>query len=1007
MESENPTTFRPTAGMCLVISDCNGNGLTFPLQNSECAPVQDNPNSPIHLKPQVQGEIHVDTTPMDTNDVPFDPNLNVDPIISVSKFHTNTEVDLGLGCSFDIHTGMVKPISNGFEILDLHENDKGVMNITDMKSGEKLNMSKKRSKPKKSHVQHCSAINCKNNRYTHPDLSFFRFPKNSELSAKWVVNCRRKDLEKKSSLDLFKSGGVLCSEHFEDSQFSNRTGKKNRLRKGGIPTIFEVPNPPKRIESSRRKPKTRVIVSPKKHMSYCKTGWSDVPTDVPIVEDKTDYATKLLGRKRKIDALRKQISRLQTGSKKNLSAKQEIENIKKSASKYLNDKQQIFFSKQLDLSLVKSAKGRRWSAADKSNALSLYHASPKAYRLLQKQFVLPSANTLRKVMRGINIYPGFPENIVQAFKLKVDQMTEVEKECCLVFDEIALKKQLNYNVEKDFIEGLEDFGEIIDKSQNSQSSPADHAVVFMARGLIHRWKQPFGYMVTSNTVKAGDLKPLVFEALDTLKSIGLKVRALICDQGSNNCSMLSSLNVCPETPYFFKETDKYYVFYDPPHLIKNVRNNLLKYSFNLNEGSAKWKDIEEFYEVDKKFPYRMAPKLTEHHIHLPAFGKLKVSRAVQVLSHSVAAGINFLVQYGLLPKTSLATSKFVSTFDKLFNVFNADGVASSAEFSHPITPTSSHFAFLESTATWIKSLTYGNDKFKKEATKLPCMSGWLVNINALSCLVSDLIPNPEQGPIKYLLTSRVNQDCIENLFSQIRGKGIHATNPDTQEFRYYLRQIMVDSMLLVNEGSNCKEDLDSFLLNLTAPQSSSVKPTAAFPSADIPNEPSHVIALIKTCRIQDVIQAENTIAYIAGYVLKKIESIICENCISVLKHNGNGPDRHLSFIACKQFENCTHGGLKKPSFLLTECIGLFEMIFQNNFDKLLKQKNIRQSLREKMLDQLDASSKKLKGLKCSCDTPVFAANVFISIRICHELDLKNQAMKEIAKKRKINHVRHM
>ena len=92
-----------------------------------------------------------------------------------------------------------------------------------------------------------------------------------------------------------------------------------------------------------------MIVSPKKHKSYCKTGWSDVPTDVPIVEDKTDYATKLLGRKRKIDALRKQISRLQTGSKKNLSAKQEIENIKKSASKYLNDKQQIFFLKTIRL----------------------------------------------------------------------------------------------------------------------------------------------------------------------------------------------------------------------------------------------------------------------------------------------------------------------------------------------------------------------------------------------------------------------------------------------------------------------------------------------------------------------------------------------------------------------------------------------------------------------------------------------------------------------------------
>ena len=54
-----------------------------------------------------------------------------------------------------------------------------------------------------------------------------------------------------------------------------------------------------------------------------------------------------------------------------------------------------FLTTQIKLA-NRSSFGRRWSANDKSVALSIYHASPKAFRILSKLFILPCEETLKK-----------------------------------------------------------------------------------------------------------------------------------------------------------------------------------------------------------------------------------------------------------------------------------------------------------------------------------------------------------------------------------------------------------------------------------------------------------------------------------------------------------------------------------------------------------------------------------------------------------------------------------
>ena len=112
-----------------------------------------------------------------------------------------------------------------------------------------------------------------------------------------------------------------------------------------------------------------------------------------------------------------------------------------------------------------------------------------------------------------------------------------------------------------------------------------------------------------------------------------------------------------------------FVFYDPAHLLKNVRNNLKKADLRVGEKTVSWQHIVEFYNIDKMQMIQMAPKFKEKYIELPPFSAMRVNFAVQVLSHSVAAGISFLVTVKELPEDAMETAKFTENFDALLCIY--------------------------------------------------------------------------------------------------------------------------------------------------------------------------------------------------------------------------------------------------------------------------------------------------------------------------------------------------
>ena len=230
-------------------------------------------------------------------------------------------------------------------------------------------------------------------------------------------------------------------------------------------------------------------------------------------------------------------------------------------SQYLQGPALDFFKTQISASKVKF-QGYKWSEKDKSFALTLFHSSPKTYKLLANVFALPSVRTLQRTMQKIDLSCGFHTSIFEGLKNRFLSVKPEHRICAVVYDEMAIKQQLIYNSSSDRIDGFETVA-----SHVNSKYIANHAGVFMVRGLCSKWKQSVGYFYSSGPINNKTLEKILVECIEKLIDIGLDVKLVISDQGSNNRAVFDHLKVSENHPYFEVKNSKIFVMYDPPHLI--------------------------------------------------------------------------------------------------------------------------------------------------------------------------------------------------------------------------------------------------------------------------------------------------------------------------------------------------------------------------------------------------------------------------------------------------------
>ncbi|KAF2890394.1 hypothetical protein ILUMI_15779 [Ignelater luminosus] len=188
-------------------------------------------------------------------------------------------------------------------------------------------------------------------------------------------------------------------------------------------------------------------------------------------------------------------------------------------------------------------------------------------------------------------------------------MKPLDSYCALLFHEVALEPGLQYNRKLDMFEGFEDYG-----GSERKASFADHALVFMLRGICRKWKQPIVFTFCKGTTSTPRLTSLLMDVILQVKLTGLKIMCTICDQGATNQATINSLLRETEQNCIRQSIDnRHFGFvidgeeiiplYDFPHLLKGVRNNLLAKDLHFVqdgiEKMARWRHIEQFYLSDK------------------------------------------------------------------------------------------------------------------------------------------------------------------------------------------------------------------------------------------------------------------------------------------------------------------------------------------------------------------------------------------------------------------------
>lgn len=133
-------------------------------------------------------------------------------------------------------------------------------------------------------------------------------------------------------------------------------------------------------------------------------------------------------------------------------------------------------------------KGLRLTSKYKSIVLSLYHSSPKTYKLLHKLFKLTSVKTLYRDLKEISVQSGFNEQILEALGCKASSVPEVHTLCAILVDEMSIKESVSYNARADDGKILEDLEPTLGRTKYV----ANHAAVFIVRGFVTKWKQPLG-----------------------------------------------------------------------------------------------------------------------------------------------------------------------------------------------------------------------------------------------------------------------------------------------------------------------------------------------------------------------------------------------------------------------------------------------------------------------------------------------------------------------------------
>lgn len=231
----------------------------------------------------------------------------------------------------------------------------------------------------------------------------------------------------------------------------------------------------------------------------------------------------------------------------------------------------------------------------------------------------------------------------------------------------------------------------------------------------------------------------------------------------------------------------------------------------------------------------------------------------------------------------------------------------------------------------------------KSPANVSCFKGLIQSINGLLQLSDDLFQSDLN--ITYMLTYKINQDPLENFFSQIRGRGGFTRNPSLSEFNNIIGRLL--SMKLLSYASNlknCESDDDEYVQHaVQIDVESSTTLSINNDSEPTTSEAEPHERAVETVDESSITLLEASKRYFSGYVaFKQLKRTPCPDCSNVMIMSENNDaypcslknDSELLIFHKNYFVSSDFGGLIPPSDhyfnLCSLHIDIFAKFFKNH-----------------------------------------------------------------------------
>ena len=516
---------------------------------------------------------------------------------------------------------------------------------------------------------------------------------------------------------------------------------------------------------------------------------------------------------------------------------------------------------------------------------------------------LPHPQTLASWYKCVGGNAGFHDEVFSALKTKAEASAHGKLLCSFTMDEIAIRKQLDFDSAGDKFIGHVDMGTAVE--DRAALPLANEALFFMVVSLTEGWKVPVGYFLIAG-LQGDERANLVRLCLEKLYAVGVHVVSLTFDGCSANINMAKILgasfdmkNVKSTFSHPSNPNLDVAIFLDACHMLKLIRNTLAEKSILIDAdgNNIEWEYLKKLQELQFSEGLLAANKLTERHIQWQR-QKMKVKLAAQTLSSSVADALEFCDKQ--LKKNEFegccATVNFIRTIDRLFDILNSRN-ALARGFKCPMRVANENFwrPFLVQAVTYLKGLKLSNGQLVSDSLRKTGVVGFVVSANSALRLFDKLVR--EQQQLKYLLTYKFSQDHLELFFALIRSRGGHNNNPSPLQLKATMKRLLTHNKLICVTTGNCVP-VDSCKI-LTVHDSISRLES----SADIDVD---TVSLLRRYDVQQQDETdddffdhdylpsidslslfvENVVVYVAGYVVRAVKSkLSCPSCQRALTCN--------------------------------------------------------------------------------------------------------------------------